>query len=58
MAETTPFSIGAVAHCNDRICGRVTQVVLNQAAPLAPALVFPLRQLLAGSHVAVNLGQT
>lgn len=29
MAETTPFSIGALARCNDRICGRVTQVVLN-----------------------------
>ena len=39
-------------------CGQVTQVVLNQAAPLAPALLHPLRQLLAGAHVAVNLGQT
>jgi hypothetical protein len=38
--------------------GQVTQVVLNQAAPLASALVHPLRQLLADAHVAVNLGQT
>ncbi len=39
-------------------CGQVTQIVLNQAAPLAPALVHPLRKLLACAHVAVNLGQT
>ena len=39
-------------------CGRLTEVVLNQAAPLAPALVDPLRQLLSGLHMAVNLGQT
>src|SRR2546421_323104 len=39
-------------------CGQVVQIVLNQAAPLAPALVDPLRQLLAGAHMAVNLGQT
>jgi hypothetical protein len=39
-------------------CGQVTQVVLNQAAPLASTLVRPLRQILAGAHVAVNLGQT
>jgi len=39
-------------------CGRLTQVVLNQAAPLASALVDPLCQLLAGVQVAVNLGQT
>ncbi len=38
--------------------GQVAQIVLNQAAPLAPALVDPLRQLLAGAHMAVNLGQT
>jgi hypothetical protein len=38
--------------------GQVTQIVLNQAAPLAPALVHPLRKLLLGAHVAVNLGQT
>lgn len=38
--------------------GRLTEVVLNQAAPLASALVRPLRQLLAGAQVAVNLGQT
>jgi hypothetical protein len=39
-------------------CGRLTEVVLNQAAPLAPVLVDPFGQLLAGVHVAVNLGQT
>ncbi len=39
-------------------CGRLTQVVLNQAAPLASAFVDPLGQLLAGVQVAVNLGQT
>ncbi len=38
--------------------GQVVQIVLNQAAPLAPALVDPLCALLARSHVAVNLGQT
>jgi len=39
-------------------CGQVAQIVLNQAAPLASALVPPLRNLLACAHVAVNLGQT
>jgi len=39
-------------------CGQVTQVVLNHTAPLAPALVHPLRKLLFCAHVAVNLGQT
>src|SRR5437667_10320019 len=39
-------------------CGQVAQIVLNQAAPLASALVHPLRNLLACAHVAVNLGQT
>ncbi|HWC39764.1 MAG TPA: PRC-barrel domain-containing protein [Acidimicrobiales bacterium] len=29
VAETTPFTIGVVARCTDRICGRVAQVVLN-----------------------------
>ncbi len=38
--------------------GQVVQIVLNQAAPLAPALVNPLCALLARTHVAVNLGQT
>jgi hypothetical protein len=38
--------------------GQVVQLVLNQAAPLAPALVDPLCELLARSSVAVNLGQT
>src|SRR5713226_6918065 len=35
--------------------GQVVQIVLNQAAPLAPALVDPLCALLARTHVAVNL---
>jgi hypothetical protein len=39
-------------------CEQVTQIVLNQAAPLASALVHPLRKLLACTHVAVNLDQT
>jgi hypothetical protein len=38
--------------------GQVVQIVLNQAAPLAPTLVDPLCLLLARTHVAVNLGQT
>jgi len=38
--------------------GQVVQLVLNQAAPLASALVHPLRELLACAQVAVNLGQT
>jgi len=38
--------------------GQVVQIVLNQAAPLAPALVDPLGALLARTHVAINLGQT
>jgi sporulation protein YlmC with PRC-barrel domain len=29
VAESTPFTIGAVARCTDGICGRVAQVVLN-----------------------------
>ncbi len=40
------------------VCGQVVQIVLNQAAPLASALIHPLRQLLVGAQVAVNLGQT
>ncbi len=39
-------------------CGQVVQLVLNQAAPLASALVDPLRKLLLCAQVAVNLGQT
>jgi hypothetical protein len=38
--------------------GQISQLVLNQAAPLAPALVHSLRSLLAPTHVVVNLGQT
>jgi len=38
--------------------GRVFQVILNQAAPLAPTLVDPLCALLARTHMAVNLDQT
>src|SRR6266702_4936852 len=39
-------------------CGQVTQLVLNRSAPLASALVHPLRKLLLGAYVAVNLCQT
>ena len=39
-------------------CGQVTQIVLNQAAPLASALVLPLRKLLLCAQVTVTLGQT
>ena len=38
--------------------GQIIQLVLNQAAPLAPALVHSFRSLLAPTHVVVNLGQT
>lgn len=37
---------------------QLVQIVLNQAAPLAPMLVDSLRGLLAPAHVALNLGQT
>jgi hypothetical protein len=39
-------------------CGQGVQLVLNQAAPLAPALVDPLRQLVAGAHMAVNSSES
>jgi hypothetical protein len=38
--------------------GQIVQIVLNQAAPLAPLLVESLRVLLAPTHVAVNSGET
>jgi len=38
--------------------GQIVQIVLNQAAPLAPILVDALRQLLAPVHLAISLGQT
>lgn len=38
--------------------GQIVQIVLNQAAPLAPLLVDPLRVLLAPAHVVINLGKT
>jgi hypothetical protein len=37
---------------------QLVEIVLNQAAPLAPVLVNSLRQLLAPVHIALNLGQT
>jgi len=37
--------------------GQVVQIVLNQAAPLAPPLVDSLRELLAPAHIAIQLGQ-
>jgi hypothetical protein len=36
----------------------IVQIVLNQAAPLAPPLVDALRELLAPAHVTISLGQT
>ena len=38
--------------------GQIIELVLNQAAPLAPTLVTSLRGLLAPTHIALNLGQT
>ncbi len=38
--------------------GHVIEIVLNQAAPLAPGLVDGLLALLAPEHVAVSLGET
>ncbi len=38
--------------------GQIVQIVLNQAAPLAPILVESLRALLAPTHVAVTSGET
>lgn len=38
--------------------GQIIQIVLNQAAPLASALLMSLRELLAPAHIALNLGQT
>ncbi len=38
--------------------GQIVQIVLNQAAPLAPILVESLRVLLAPIHIAVNSGET
>ncbi len=37
---------------------QLVEIVLNQAAPLAPVLVESLRELLTPVHVALNLGQT
>jgi hypothetical protein len=39
-------------------CGQILQIVLNQAAPLASALLVSLRDLLAPAHVALILGET
>jgi hypothetical protein len=37
---------------------QLVEIVLNQAAPLAPLLVESLQELLAPTHVTLNLGQT
>jgi hypothetical protein len=37
--------------------GHLTRIILNQLAPLARELSLALRQLLAPTHVVVNLGQ-
>jgi len=36
----------------------IVQIVLNQAAPLAPILVDSLQVLLAPTHIAINSGET
>jgi hypothetical protein len=38
--------------------GQLLQIVLNRSAPLASALVNPLRELLTPVHVAICLGET
>jgi hypothetical protein len=38
--------------------GRIVQIVLNQAAPLAPVLVDALARLLTPTQIVVTLGQT
>ncbi len=57
-AQQMLMLLGSLAHLLTDACGQVVQVVLNQAAPLASALVDPLRKLLLCAQVAVNLGQT
>jgi hypothetical protein len=47
---------GFVVH--DPRTGSVLRIVLNRAAPLAPALAAALHRLLAPDHVAVSSGQT
>jgi hypothetical protein len=37
--------------------GHLVEIVLNQAAPLAPGLVAALARLLSPAHIAVNLGE-
>jgi hypothetical protein len=38
--------------------GQISQIILNQADPLASGLVAGLRALLASEQVAVTLGET
>jgi len=38
--------------------GQISQIVLNRSAPLAPALVAALLELLTPGHVAISLGET
>ena len=38
--------------------GQLIQIVLNRSAPLAPALVTALPELLTPAHVAICLGET
>jgi len=39
-------------------CRQVVEIVLNQDAPLARLIIPSLRELLAPTHVVINLGQT
>jgi Transposase DDE domain group 1 len=50
------FHISGCLHCDPQ--GRIVQVLLNQAAPLARDLAFALQALLQPAHVAVTLGET
>jgi hypothetical protein len=38
--------------------GQIIELVLNQAAPLAPTLVTALRNLLAPTHIALNSSES
>src|SRR5947209_13059897 len=39
-------------------CQQILEIVLNQDAPLSRFIIPSLRELLAPSHVVINLGQT